>query len=157
MVSDGKLLNFLLEAKRNTYAAEGTETFVEKPLVPGSKQLQFCSGEWLYCDIYFGGVQFTGQEIVYRRNIPVWAMSYSGGLIGEHSPGSTRSVYSFLRDALKLVSSRHPFRGPEEYVSGKFSYQSSANVSSQRFDGHEEIFVSDTLCYSLKFAGGCIL
>jgi hypothetical protein len=51
----------LLEAKRTTYAGRGDEATV-MPLLPGSKQLEYRDGDYLYRDIYFGMAYFVGQE-----------------------------------------------------------------------------------------------
>lgn len=157
MIDNIDLLEFLLDAKRNTYAATGDEASVTIPLLDGAKQLEFTSGEWLYRDIYFGMVNFSGQETVYKNEKPVWAMSYSGGMIGEQSSQISQKTYSFLRDALKLVSNEHPFRGPREYVSDGLSYQSRTNGTINRFDGQEDIFANGLRLYSLNYAGCSVL
>jgi hypothetical protein len=39
------------------------------PLVPGSKQLEYRDGEYLYRDIYVGMAYFVGQEVVFHREL----------------------------------------------------------------------------------------
>ena len=56
----------LLQAKRATYAGQGDEATVT-PLVPGSKQLEYRDGDYLYRDIYLGMAYFVGQEVVSHR------------------------------------------------------------------------------------------
>jgi hypothetical protein len=54
-----QFVDFLLEAKRTTYAGQGDEATVT-PLVAGSKQLEYRDGDYLYRDIYFGMAYFVG-------------------------------------------------------------------------------------------------
>jgi hypothetical protein len=61
-----QFVDFLLEAKRTTYAGQGDEATVT-PLVPGSKQLEYRDRDYLYRDIYFGMAYFVGQEVVFHR------------------------------------------------------------------------------------------
>src|SRR5260370_42215763 len=75
-----RFVDFLLEAKRTTYAGQGDEATVT-PLVPGSKQLEYRDGDYLYRDIYFGMANFVGQEVVFHREQAVWSMSYAGGVM----------------------------------------------------------------------------
>jgi hypothetical protein len=49
-----RLVRFLLEAKRRTYAGLDDDATVSTPLLPGSKQLEHRDGEFLCRDIYFG-------------------------------------------------------------------------------------------------------
>ena len=157
MIADQNLRAFLLDAKRNTYAAQGDEATVANSLLPGGKQLEWRSGNLLYRDIYFGMGYFTGQETVYWENLPVWAMCYSGGVIGESGQHEIQRVYSFLREALRLVPGEQPFRGPREFASGAFIYQTDVNGTIERFEGREEIFVNESLRYALIFAGGRVV
>ena len=62
-VSQDTFINFLMEAKRRTYATQGDEASVP-PLLSGSRQLEFQADLWLYRDIYFGFAYFIGQETV---------------------------------------------------------------------------------------------
>lgn len=68
-----QFVDFLLEAKRATYAGQSDEATVA-PLVPASKQLEYRDGDYLYRDIYFGMAYFVGQEVVFHRE-QVWSMS----------------------------------------------------------------------------------
>src|SRR5690348_12085680 len=94
---------FLVEAKKRTYAAQGDEATVP-PLLNDSKQLEYSRDAYFYRDIYFGSSFFAGQETVEFRSHPVWSMVYSGGVIV--SPASVEEIgqiYTFLRKALTLV------------------------------------------------------
>src|SRR5260370_38398663 len=96
-----QFVDFLLEAKRTTYAGQGDEATVA-PMVPGSKQLEYRDGDYLYRDIYFGMAYFVGQEVVFHREQAVWSMSYAGGVMPLSRDNSdTRAIYAFLLLALR--------------------------------------------------------
>lgn len=56
-----ELARFLAVAKRDTYAAQGDEASV-RPLLAGSKQLEYSEGPFHYRDIYFGLRSFPGSK-----------------------------------------------------------------------------------------------
>ncbi|MDI6870176.1 MAG: DUF5680 domain-containing protein [Bacillota bacterium] len=72
-----ELAEFIVEANRATYAGDGPRS---KPLLPGSRQLEFGRGGYLYRDVYFGSGRFQGQSVVHFEGRPVWGMVYSGGV-----------------------------------------------------------------------------
>ncbi|MEQ7053084.1 hypothetical protein ABN764_20805 [Paenibacillaceae sp. P-4] len=51
--NDQELANFLVDAKQCTYAAADNNTSVQ-PILPGSVQLEYRSGDYVYWDVYFG-------------------------------------------------------------------------------------------------------
>lgn len=59
------ILDFLVESKRQTYAAQGDNASVT-PLLPGSRQLEYRNGSLFYRDVYFGVAYFVGQETIYK-------------------------------------------------------------------------------------------
>jgi hypothetical protein len=100
-------VGFLLQAKRATYAAVGDDAAVA-PLVPGSKQLEYRAGDYLYRDIYLGMPFFVGQEVVAHRDRPVWSMSYAGGMRRPSPDADARAVYAFLvRDGTPVYECRY--------------------------------------------------
>ncbi|MCF6322702.1 MAG: DUF5680 domain-containing protein, partial [Rhizobiaceae bacterium] len=118
-----KFLDFLLNAKRRTYAAQDSSAVQSIALVPGSKQLEWIDGDWLYRDIYFGMSRFVGQETVYWCDDPVWSMGYSGGATAQAEISDVNPVYSFLKQALNKVQRDRPDRGPETFKAGGLRYQ----------------------------------
>jgi hypothetical protein len=147
-------LSFLLEAKRATYAAQGDEATVA-PLLPGSKQLEYRAGDYVYRDIYFGMAYFVGQEVVAYRDRTLWSMSYAGGVIAT-APATTdaRALYDFLRRALREGSAREPYRGPARFVDDRFVYTNAATGELGSFWGLEQITWSGEVAYELRYAGG---
>ena len=65
----------VVRAKAATYVGGGEKVPACRP---GSHDLSWAEGEWRYLDSYFGGTDFLGQEVLWRRHDPVWAMSYYG-------------------------------------------------------------------------------
>ena len=156
IASRNKLKKFLVLAKRNTYAGLDDEATIQSTLLPQSMQLEFQKGKWMYRDIYQGMSFFTGMETVYYEDKPVWAMSYSGGILPEVDTIKTTKAYEFLRSALMLVPEQLPIRGPLEYSLDEFVYGMKLEGSLDRFFGGEEIHFMDDCIFKLSFAGGNI-
>src|SRR5215831_1218570 len=151
-----EFMAFLVNAKRQTYAAQGDDATVI-PLVPGSRQLEYQEGALLYRDIYFGGAYFVGQETVYEGPTPVWAMGYAGGVI----PSSIASrdvgpIYEFLRAALRHVTPERPYRGPSQWREGAYVYTDEAQGDVERFWGVETITQEAQVVYQLRYSGGLL-
>jgi hypothetical protein len=53
-ISLARLSEFLVDAKRKTYAGLNDDATVLAPLLPGSKQLEYRDLDLRYRDIYFG-------------------------------------------------------------------------------------------------------
>ena len=144
------LAKFLVNAKRSTYAAQ-------KGKIPSSrkhsKDLAFQENDYYYLDSYFGEKDFSGEEIVYFKGLPVWSMNYYGKMIKENI---LEGFIETLREALNNVSEGKPFRGPEEYVRGKYKYKCSNEGNIDFFHGMESIFYENEEVYRLCFHGGSI-
>jgi len=155
-ISLDTLVNFLLEAKRHTYAAQGDEASVP-PLLTGSRQLEFQDGTLLYRDIYFGSTYFVGQETVYHAESPIWAMGYAGGLLSPAaSSGEAGQVYGFLRAALRRVEPQRPYRGPNVYREEAYTYTDESHGDLAAFGGVETITHGDKPVYELRYHGGLL-
>lgn len=74
---------FLVNAKRNTYAAQKGKVLSSRKF---SKDLAFEENDYYYLDSYFGEKDFSGEEIVYFKQIPIWSMNYYGKMIKENIP-----------------------------------------------------------------------
>ncbi|MBI5960837.1 MAG: hypothetical protein HY866_19015 [Chloroflexi bacterium] len=144
-------VEFLLRAKQATYASEGDAASVAS-LLPGAKQLEYREGRWLYRDIYFGAMQFTGQEVIYLDDTPLWTMCYNGGMI---DPAA--SLGGFLKEAMRHVSADRPYRGPAQYVSGDYRYTDESHGSLDWYWGHEVITFQARPIYELRYSGGLIV
>jgi hypothetical protein len=76
-------IRFLVAAKIATYAGGGTES---APSRPASHDLCFGEGEYEYIDSYLGGIEFIGNEAVWKGGTPLWGMNYYGYLLVAEVP-----------------------------------------------------------------------
>lgn len=144
-------INFLLKAKRQTYAA-GDEAKEVTALLPGSKQLEYREGPLLYRDVYFGGDYFAGQETVYYKDKPIWTMTYAGGITDDAV--ETGPIYGFLQQALKHITPARPYRGPNSFNQEEYAYQDESLGDLENFWGEETISYQGQIVYHLHYSGG---
>ena len=152
---DTKLYNFLIEAKKQTYANENIEK--QKSSRKESHDYEYSSNNMIYHDTYFGGTNFMGEEVVYEENdTPIWGMNYYGVTLDQTL--SEEAVDKALRPALMQVGSDEtiPVRGPKEYVNGEYKYSFKVVGDLEYFEGEETIYKSDKKVYVLKCHGGTI-
>ena len=142
-----KIIDFLIKAKKATYASSGNEA---APSRPNSHDLQYAEGSLKYIDSYLGGDKFAGEEALWENDVPFWAMNYVGRVIGDGFSGD------FLKEALSLVPEEKPYRGPAEYSSGNFTYKCKVDCDFEWFTGYEEIFLRGNKIYELYFHGGVV-
>lgn len=147
------LVHFLVEAKRHTYASQGDEATVT-PLLPGTHQLEYTSGPFLYRDIYTGSATFAGQEIVYFNGKPVWSMSYAGQVHDGLAPEQVKNVVALLHAALMHVTESEPYRGPTQDRLGSLLYANQVEGKLDNFYGSETIGSSSGTLYELRYGGG---
>lgn len=146
-VDTNELVAFLIRAKRNTYAGKGNEV---KSSRPASHDFSYEENDYAYYDTYLGGERFAGEEAVWHDGIPVWSMNYAGRVTGEHFNGD------FLKEVLCHVPETQPFRGPEIYTKGEYSYHCKVDGVFSWYQGYEEIFYQDSKIYECHFHGGVL-
>ena len=78
-------------------------------------------------------------------------MNYSGRVTGESFSGD------FLKEALKRVSAEKPYRGPEYYEEGAWSYACRSEGSPEWFQGYESISYKGKQVYECFFHGSTVL
>ena len=144
---DRKTVHFLIRAKRATYAGKGAET---APSRPGSHDLKYEDGEYMYYDTYLGGERFAGEEALWISGKPYWSMNYAGLVTGACFSGD------FLKQALLRVPEDAPFRGPAEYSEGDYTYRCHAEGSFEWFQGKETIEYRGLEIYECFYHGGLI-
>ncbi|MFA4952902.1 MAG: DUF5680 domain-containing protein [Candidatus Pacearchaeota archaeon] len=156
-----ELRNFLVEAKKNSYAGNGEKQIAED----GSKILTFQKGNFYYTDNYAGYYQAPGSEIV-RWQKPngqrIWQMAYSGGmqpnLYGDKE--LVHATFEFLKRSLSKITKENPFRGPEgeSFDEDEFKYwaYTSPKGNIKRFVGNEWIS-KGAIIFSQNFIGGLII
>lgn len=141
------LIDFLLRAKKSTYAGKGSPTLSSRLL---SHDFSYTEGDFLYYDTYVGGEKFSGEEVLYVSGRPHWSMNYAGRVLGDGFSGD------FLKDALCHVDARMPFRGPPRYSDGFYDYSCEVRGDFGWFQGREEISFKNTVIYEAVFHGTLI-
>lgn len=144
---DEKVIEFLCNAKKATYAGKGRET---APSRPRSHDLQYTENNLKYIDTYLGGEKFAGEEALWCDDLPFWSMNYVGRIIADGFSGD------FLKECLLLVQKEYPYRGPLVHQNGEYKYHCVVNGEFEWFTGYEEIFRNDLKVYECRFHGGCI-
>lgn len=144
-IENEKAIQFLLRAKRSTYAGKGKETTSSRP---ESHDLEYCDEPFYYLDSYLGGERFAGEEALWKDNVPFWAMNYVGRILSDGFSGD------FLKEALLLVPEEYPFRGPLSYHNGDHHYHCQVEGTFEWFSGREEIFFKNQKVYECLFHGG---
>ncbi|MBR6364473.1 MAG: hypothetical protein IKS10_00015 [Lachnospiraceae bacterium] len=144
---DKKIISFLIRAKQATYAGKGAETASSRVK---SHDLVYKEGDRMYLDTYLGGGKFAGEEALWASDVPFWSMNYVGRVIGEPFSGD------FLKEALLHVPEEKPFRGPEHYANGDYTYDCEVTGDFEWFQGRETICYKGDLIYECYFHGGSI-
>lgn len=146
--ADERMIDFLIKAKKLTYAAHAGEQTVS--FRPKSHDIKYEEGGYLYLDSYLGGKEFAGEEAVWYNDEPVWAMNYAGRVVAEPFSGD------FLKEALMRVPKEMPFRGPMVYANGDYRYHCTVSGEVSWFQGYEEIFYDGKKVFECFFHGGRI-
>ncbi|MDQ0195707.1 DUF5680 domain-containing protein [Paenibacillus wynnii] len=141
------VIEFLIEAKRETYAGNGPEV---TPSRPNSHDLAFAKGNLKYIDTYLGSEKFAGEEALWENDKPSWAMNYVGRVIAEGFSGD------FLKEALQNPPLHMPCRGPSIYKNDMYTYTCTVDGSFDWFTGSEVIFKGAVKVYECMFHGGVI-
>ena len=139
------LIAFRLEANVNTYAAFMNETTSTRL---DSHDFRYTNGDYTYHDTYVGGEQFAGQEAIWKKGQSQYAMNYLGRVLAKEFSGN------FLKEALRQADRNMPYRGPEYYQSGEYTYKCSVNGDFTWFQGYEEIYWHAQKVYECYFHGG---
>lgn len=140
-----RLVEFRLEANVNTYAAYMNETDSSRL---DSHDFSYSNGPYTYHDTYVGGEQFAGQEAIWFEGKALYAMNYLGRVLGQQFSGD------FLKEALRRADKTMPYRGPEYYQSGEYTYKCNVVGDISWFQGFEEIFCNNEKVYECYFHGG---
>jgi hypothetical protein len=154
--SKDALVQFLVKAKKATYASQGDAATVKTVLLPGSRQLEFTDGQFFYRDIYVGDAMFAGQEMVYYAGKPVWSMSYGGEIPREVAKPDVEALVKLLHKALMNVPEGTPYRGPAQIKDGAYEYTNHAGGSFGSFFGNEDIRRNGRVLYKLHYEGGLL-
>lgn len=149
-LDEKELKEFLVEAKKNTYAGNGKKVEPSRPL---SKDLPFQKGEYYYLDSYFGDINFIGEEMVWSNSKALWGMNYFGEML---IPDIPEKFSDCLKGALKSVPADAPYRGPQAYILDDLEYRCKWSGDIDSFFGEESIAFKGQEIYKLRFHGGFI-
>lgn len=142
-----KLIEFRLEANVNTYAGYMNETDSSRL---DSHDFKYTNGQYTYYDTYVGGEVFAGEEAISYENTTQYAMNYMGRVLDQTFSGN------FLKEALRQADKSMPYRGPEYYQSGEYTYKCKVVGDFTWFQGLEEIYHSGKKVYECNFHGGLV-
>ena len=143
---------FIVKAKAATYVGGGTESPACRP---GSHDLQFCDGDFTYLDSYFGGTDFIGEEVVYYKGEPVWAMNYYGRIL-EPETIAAAETGQIIKQSLSAMYREGRFLGGFEYDTGDGVYTDTSQGDVTAFAGKEWITRAGVRVYELVYHGGLI-
>lgn len=159
MLDKDRLCEFLVEAKKSTYAAGSSRP--ETSEKDFSTTLTFRDWNREYHDNYFGWEPYGGREVVFFKGQPVYIMTYYWAV--NDSISDLKMIYAFLQEALRLIPLDKPFRGPKEYKKDQPAWRQSgiAYINDfvweiDNFSGEEKIFLDWKEVYSAKYMGGLV-
>ena len=131
-----ELVNFIVKAKKQTYASGNPATKLED----GFEEFVYEEGDYKYRDRYHARdpKPLGGEEVIWQNGRAVWMMNYYGFIL--FNKVNSEKVYAFLRKAMSLVDKQRPFRGPSSFKDGDFEYLDESEGDAGRFKGTEKIF-----------------
>jgi hypothetical protein len=147
-----QLNEFIVRAKAASYVGSGKESGSCRP---GSHDLRFSDGSFLYLDSYFGGADFIGEEVVYFEEKPAWAMNYYGRILAPDSI-TAEETGGIIRKSLSRLYQQGRFLGGFEYTDGRDAYFDTNEGNVTSFTGAEWIERDDVRVYELVYHGGLI-
>jgi hypothetical protein len=147
------LADFIIKAKLSGYASDGAG---QEKFDDGSIGFEFIGDGYRYLDRYYGFNPFVGAENIYDSDASlIWTMSYYGELSPGHS--DPIKIYSFLKEAMLLITPEYPFRGPASLEKENFRYENVQNGSLDRFHGVESIYEHDERVHYFYYHGGTMI
>lgn len=147
-----QLNDFIVRAKAATYVGSGKGSVSCRP---GSHDLQFRDGTFLYLDSYFGGADFIGEEVVYFEESPFWAMNYYGRILAPDSI-TAEETGQIIKKSLSLLYQQNRFLGGFEHADGSCAYFDTNEGDVISFTGKEWIERDGVRVYELIYHGGLI-
>lgn len=147
MIDINTLCDFLIEAKKSTYAAwDWVSQIKEKD---HSTTLIYVKWNLKYNDNYFGWEPFGGREVVFLDDKPVYMMTYYGRVYDNIV--DFKGVYWVLQDALRLIPKDAPYRWPCSFISWNYEYLNNFNWKIDNFFGEEIIKLNWQIVYKTKY------
>jgi hypothetical protein len=153
---DGEYLSilegFIVRAKAATYVGSGVKSLSHRP---ASHDLEYHEDLFDYLDSYFGGTDFIGEEVVYYKQLPVWAMNYYGRII-EPSRISGAEAGQAIKESLSRLYEEVRFLGGFEFNTKYGTYVDTNQGDFKTFTGREWITQDGIIVYELYYHGGLV-
>ncbi|MDR2977046.1 MAG: DUF5680 domain-containing protein [Streptococcaceae bacterium] len=143
-----KYIDFLLKAKKNTYANNSGQILSSRP---SSYDQWYEEGDLTYIDSYLGTHLFTGEEAIWEANNPVWAMNYTGRVLSDNFSSKV------FKRALMHPTAEYPYRGQPIYREEDYTYVMDVQGEFDWFAGKESMYYKEELVYELLFHGGKVI
>ncbi|TBN13429.1 hypothetical protein EYC79_09475 [Agrobacterium cavarae] len=147
------LNNVIVRAKAACYVGGGAKG---EPSRRGSQDLIWSDAEWEYRDSYFSGTNFIGQEVLWLRRTPYWAMNYYSFIIRPDLIDGERAG-STIKAALSRMYRAGRFLGGFEWAGEYGTYIDRSEGDARHFHGREVIMVGGEEAYALHYCGGLII
>lgn len=145
------LAAFITRAVRATFVTDGAFERVR-----GVKTRSYHEGTFSFEDRYTGNLVDTGLSMVWLDDVPVWALSYRGGVHLEFEHLASR-VFAFLREALENVGDGIvPARGPSRFSKETWTYTNNVSGALSSFRGEEVIHLESREVYWRWYCGGLV-
>ena len=144
---------FILKAKAASYVGDGENA---ESCRPGSHDLIFEEVPFFYLDSYFGGSDFIGQEVVYYKGKPVWAMNYYGRILEPALITAAETGGVIKKSLSKMYAGEHRFLGGFEHTADDLYYTDTSQGELSSFTGKEWISRDTKKVYELDYHGGLI-
>jgi hypothetical protein len=148
-----QLNSFIVQAKAATYVGDGKKI---PSCRPGSHDLEFHEGPFSYLDSYFGGTDFLGQEVVYYKDKPVWAMNYYGRILEPELITAAEAGKVIKESLSKMYSDEGRFLSGYEHSTSDMQYVDTSQGDASSFTGKEWIVRENARVYELDYHGGLI-
>jgi hypothetical protein len=147
-----RLEAFIITAKAATYAGNGKRV---QPTRPGSTDLSYEDGDLLYRDSYFGTGDFIGEEVVWLRGEPVWAMNYYGYILVPEELSAEESG-KVIKESLTALYSEGRFLSGFKHQTSLGIYIDTNVGDVSNFHGMEWTERGGKRLYELRYHGGLI-
>jgi hypothetical protein len=144
---------FIVKAKAATYVGDGEKA---ESCRPGSHDLIFEKVPFFYLDSYFGGTDFIGQEVVYYKGKPVWAMNYYGRILQPDLITPAEAGKMIKESLSRMYAEEDRFLGGFEHGVGDLHYTDTSQGEVSSFLGKEWIARDNLKVYELDYHGGLI-
>jgi len=145
------LIQFLIDSNKAGYAGGEEKKWIKES--DGSTTIPYEKGDWRSHDNFFGGEPYGGRIVVYYEKKSVWMMVYYGWVLTGIAPDP---IYAVLRNALKNMPDKAPFRGPKELKDEEYTYINNWVGDVERYLGEEQIIHGEQVIYKANYMGGFV-